>query len=185
MLSHTNDRVVPLNYPIFVLKTRHLTRFLNIIWTSLKMAITEFRSNKLRTFLSLLGVTFGIFCIISVLAMISSMKTAVQTDINSLGSNAVIIDKWQWGSDDDFPWWKYVKRPEIRFEEVAELKKRVPIIDNITFWTQDNASVEYDNNILSGVNYYGVGKTMQKLNTSVLEKDAICNRLISIMASTM
>ncbi len=163
MLSNANDRVVPLNYPIFILKTRYLTRFLNIIWTSLKMALTEFRSNKLRTFLSLLGVTFGIFCIISVLAMISSMKTAVQTDINSLGSNAVIIDKWQWGNDNDFPWWKYEKRPEIKFEEVAELRNRVPIIDNITFWTQDNASVEYDNNILSGVNYYGVGEDYAKI----------------------
>ena len=45
------------------------------------MALQEFRSNKLRTFFSLLGITFGIFCIISVLATISSMKTAVQNDI--------------------------------------------------------------------------------------------------------
>jgi len=50
------------------------------------MALQEFRSNKLRTFLSLLGITFGIFCIISVLATISSMKTAVQDDIKKTGN---------------------------------------------------------------------------------------------------
>ena len=45
------------------------------------MALQEFRSNKLRTFLSLLGITFGIFCIISVLSTIGSMEVAIQKDI--------------------------------------------------------------------------------------------------------
>ncbi len=152
------------NYTIFILKTNSLTRYLNIIWTSLKMALAEFRSNKLRTFLSLLGITFGIFCIISVLATISSMKTAVQSDINALGSNAVIIDKWQWGNDDnEYPWWKYVKRPSPKFENVAELKERLPLIQYATFWTQDNASVEHENDILKGVNYYGAGEDYAKI----------------------
>ncbi len=67
------------------------------------MALQEFRSNKLRTFLSLLGITFGIFCIISVLATISSMKTAVQNDIKTLGTNTVFIDKWQYANDGTLP----------------------------------------------------------------------------------
>ena len=128
------------------------------------MALTEFRSNKLRTFLSLLGITFGIFCIISVLATINSMKTAVQNDINALGSNAVIIDKWQWGNDDrEYPWWKYVKRPFPKFENVAELKERVPVIQYATFWTQDNSVVEHENDILNGVNYYGAGEDYARI----------------------
>src|SRR5271170_1385715 len=59
-------------------------RFLNIIWSSFKMALQEFHSNKLRTFLSLLGITFGIFCIISVLAIISSMELALKTELKSI-----------------------------------------------------------------------------------------------------
>ena len=57
------------------------------------------RFAALPTFLSLLGITFGIFCIISVLATISSMKTAVQNDIKSLGTNTVFIDKWEYRND--------------------------------------------------------------------------------------
>jgi len=110
------------------------------------------------------GITFGIFCIISVLATINSMKTAVQNDINALGSNAVIIDKWQWGNDDrEYPWWKYVKRPSPKFENVAELKERVPIIQYATFWTQDNSVVEHENDILNGVNYYGAGEDYARI----------------------
>ncbi|MFI5192500.1 MAG: ABC transporter permease [Chitinophagales bacterium] len=127
------------------------------------MAITEFRSNKLRTFLSLLGITFGIFCIISVLATINGMKTAVQNDIKALGSNTVFIDKWEYMNSNDYPWWRFVKRPSPKFEEVAELKERVPIIQNATFLTQDNSVVEFENDILSGINYYGAGEDFSKI----------------------
>ncbi len=127
------------------------------------MAITEFRSNKLRTLLSLLGITFGIFCIISVLATINGMKTAVQNDIKALGSNTVFIDKWEYMNSNDYPWWRFVKRPSPKFEEVAELKERVPIIQNATFLTQDNSVVEFENDILSGINYYGAGEDFSKI----------------------
>jgi putative ABC transport system permease protein len=145
------------------IKTRNLTRYLNIIITSLKMAIQEFRSNKLRTFLSLLGITFGIFCIISVLATISSMKTAVQNDIKTLGTNTVFIDKWEYRNDNNYPWWRYYKRPTPKYEELKQLKDRVPIIQNATFMTQDQSVFEYGNDMLNGTNYYGVTEDFAKI----------------------
>src|SRR5882762_10430567 len=105
-----------------VLNSICMFRFLNIFWTSLKMALQEFRSNKLRTFLSLLGITFGIFCIISVLATISSMQLAVNNDLKSLGNKTIYIDKWQYGGGPDYPWWKFVKRPNQKYEEMKQLR---------------------------------------------------------------
>ncbi len=131
-------------------------RFLNIVLTSLKMALQEFRSNKLRTFLSLLGITFGIFCIISVLATINSMKIAIQNDIKTLGSNTIFIDKWEYRNDNNYPWWKFIKRPAPKYEEMKQLKQRVPILANATFLMGDNSTIEMGSDVLSGVNYYGV-----------------------------
>jgi putative ABC transport system permease protein len=127
------------------------------------MALQEFRSNKLRTFLSLLGITFGIFCIISVLATVSSMKTAVQNDINSLGSNSVFIDKWEYRNDNNYPWWRYYKRPTPKYEELKQLKDRVPIIENATFMTKDQSTLEYGTDVLNGTNYYGVTEDFAKI----------------------
>ena len=127
------------------------------------MALQEFRSNKLRTFLSLLGITFGIFCIISVLATISSMKTAVQNDIKSLGTNTVFIDKWEYRNDNNYPWWRYYKRPTPKFEELKELKDRVPIIQNASFMTQDQSVIEYGSDMLNNTNYYGVTEDFFKI----------------------
>src|SRR5579871_1759414 len=100
---------------------RVMFRNLAIVWTSFKMALQEFRSNKLRTFLSLLGITFGIFCIISVLSTISSMQQAVNND------------KWQYSGGPDFPWWKYIKRPVPKIEEAKLLRLKVPDAEHIDF----------------------------------------------------
>jgi putative ABC transport system permease protein len=135
---------------------RVMFRFLNIAGTSLKMALQEFRSNKLRTFLSLLGITFGIFCIISVLATINSMKIAVKDGLNSLGSRTIFVDKWEWRDDDNYPWWKYVKRPNPKYEEMKELKQRVPYVANASYVISDNASLELGSDVLTGINFYGV-----------------------------
>ena len=90
------------------------------------MAVEEFRSNKLRTFLSLFGVTIGIFCIISVLSTVGSLEAAVQNDIKSLGSKTVYIDKWEYKGGDEYPWWKYVNRPTPKFREIELLRQKVP-----------------------------------------------------------
>lgn len=121
------------------------------------MALQEFRSNKLRTFLSLLGITFGIFCIISVLATIGSMEAAIQRDIKALGSNTVYIDKWDYsGGDGDYPWWKYTKRPNPKYEEMDVLRQKVSTASNIAYCTNTQANIEFEDDVLTNVNYYGI-----------------------------
>ncbi|MBS1947812.1 MAG: ABC transporter permease [Bacteroidetes bacterium] len=131
-------------------------RYFEIIGTSFRMAMQEFRSNKLRTFLSLLGITFGIFCIISVLSTISSMEYAIQNDIKSLGTSSVFIDKWEYRNDNNYPWWKFIKRPEPKYEEMKLLKQHVPVLKNVSYSANISDKLEYGDNVLKGVTYYGV-----------------------------
>jgi putative ABC transport system permease protein len=132
-----------------------MRRFVAIIWSSLKMALQEFRSNKLRTFLSLFGVTIGIFCIISVLSTVNSLEMKVQGDLKALGNNTIYIDKWVYVGGDEYPWWKYVKRPYPKYEEMRALKDKVPSAANIAFVTDLNSTIEYKQDQLTGVTYYG------------------------------
>jgi putative ABC transport system permease protein len=138
-------------------------RHLEIVWTSFKMALQEFRSNKLRTFLSLLGITFGIFCIISVLSTISSMQSAVNNDLKSFGTKTIYIDKWQYSGGPDFPWWKYVKRPVPKIEEARLLRMKVPDAQHIDFEIDNSGNVDYGDNSLSGVQYYGNTEDFDKI----------------------
>ena len=129
------------------------------------MAVEEFRSNKLRTFLSLFGVTIGIFCIISVLATIGSLEQAIQKDIKSLGTNTVYIDKWEYKGGPDYPWWKFVNRPTPTASEINIIRQKVPSTQHIAFETQVNDKVEFENSVLNNVNYYGVSPEFFDIQT--------------------
>lgn len=134
-----------------------MRRIIEILGSSLNLTWQEFKSHKIRTLLSLSGVAFGIFCIISVLATVNSLEYAVQKDIKALGSNTVYIDKWEYADGgNDYPWWKYVKRPSPKLEEMKLLKEKVPAAANIAFNISTSSTLEFAENIVSGVNYYGI-----------------------------
>ncbi|MEP7277498.1 MAG: ABC transporter permease [Bacteroidota bacterium] len=140
-------------------------RALEIIWSSFKMALAEFRSNKLRTFLSLFGITVGIFCIIGVLATVDSLQRNVQNDIKSLGSNTIYIDKWDYSGQ--IPWWKLVNRPSPKYEEIKMLKQRSELTKNVAFNISNTSKIEWDDEAVTGVNFYGITEdfsNIQKLD---------------------
>lgn len=89
------------------------------------MVLSELRNNKLRTFLSLLGVTIGIFCIISVLTVFDSLQQNIQQSMQNLGSKNLYVGKYPWIPEDkgEYPWWKYKTRPVSTYSEVVALKK--------------------------------------------------------------
>jgi putative ABC transport system permease protein len=101
------------------------------------MSVQELSNNKLRSSLSLIGIAFGIFCIIGVLATVNSLENKVQTDIKALGTNTIYIDKWQYGGgDEDYPWWKYINRPNPKFDEVKFIKEKSSLQNTFVISTQ-------------------------------------------------
>jgi putative ABC transport system permease protein len=148
-----------------------MRRLLEILGSSLSLTWQEFRSHKVRTLLSLSGVAFGIFCIIGVLTMVESLQKAVQNDIKALGSNTVYIDKWEYaGGGADYPWWKYVKRPAPKLEEMTMLKLKTSSAKNIAMKIEDNSNVEIDDNIVTNINYYGVTEDFANIQSIEIEQ---------------
>lgn len=144
-----------------------MIKVLTILWNSFKMALGELKANKLRTFLSLFGITIGIFCIIGVLATIDSLQSKIKTDLSSFGNNSVYIDKWDYSGGPEYPWWKFVKRPSMKMEEMEFVKKKSSLASNMAFFMQTQESFSYEDNILKGVNLYGVTpeyKNIQSFN---------------------
>jgi putative ABC transport system permease protein len=130
------------------------------------MALQELWKNKLRTFLSLFGVTIGIFCIIGVLATVESLQTNIQNQLKSLGNNTIYVDKWEWaGGGPDYPFWKYAKRPSPKFDELSEIKKRTATAQFAAFLLNTTSTVEVENNTLSNVILYGVTQDYQSIQS--------------------
>lgn len=140
-------------------------RSLEIVSSSFKMALLELWKNKLRTFLSLFGITIGIFCIISVLATVGSLERNIQNEIKSLGSNTIYVDKWDYsaGGGPDYPWWKYVNRPYPKYEEVRQIMDRTTGAKYVAFKIDVQDKIDYGNNSLSGVEVFGVSEQFNNI----------------------
>ena len=110
-----------------------MRRTFEILYTTLKLALQELGKNKLRTFLSLFGVTIGIFCIIGVLSTVSSLERNIQDGVKSLGTNTIYIDKWDYQGGAEYPWWKYVNRPSPKLIETKLIKEKIGGNINIVF----------------------------------------------------
>jgi len=106
---------------------------IKLIFESLVFALNALSVNKVRTSLSLLGITIGIFSIISVFTIFDSLENAIKSEINSLGNNVIFIQKWPWAMGGDYPWWKYYQRPEPKLKEMDELVKRSNTIEDAAF----------------------------------------------------
>lgn len=153
-----------------------MIKLLSILWNSFRMALQELRVNKLRTFLSLFGITIGIFCIIGVLATVDSLERKVQNDIKAFGNNTIYIDKWNYGGDGhDYPWWKYVKRPQMRYEEMKFIKSKSQLGANAAMFVSSNVTLSYLDNTLSGINLYGVSEEFNSIQTIDIEAGRYIN----------
>ena len=135
-----------------------MQRTLSIFSTSLRLAIQELWKNKLRTFLSLFGITIGIFCIIGVLSTVQSLEQNLQNEIKSLGTNTIYLDKWEYGAGGgpDYPWWKFQKRPVPKYAELQAIKERTATAKYAAFKIQVTDNVTVKDNVVSGVNIYGI-----------------------------
>lgn len=129
------------------------------------MALQELRVNKLRTFLSLFGITIGIFCIIGVLATVSSLEGKIQADIQSFGSNTIYIDKWEYTGGSEYPWWKFINRPSPKYEEVKQIKERSSLSKYICYFNSTTANAKFEDEQLNNVNIYGISEDFDKIQT--------------------
>ena len=71
--------------------------FRNDIWENLKMAMDTLRMNKMRSFLTVLGVVIGVWTVMAIASIISGIDYAVTKQIESIGTNSIFITKTERG----------------------------------------------------------------------------------------
>jgi putative ABC transport system permease protein len=99
------------------------------------LTIQQFWSNKMRTFLSLFGISIGIFSIISILTAVDALRNNINDSINSLGDNVLFVNKWAWTFDGptDYPWWKYFQRPQIKYNIYKCVENKTKLGESVAF----------------------------------------------------
>ena len=128
------------------------------IYESFRFAARALKSNVLRTILSLLGVTVGIFAIISVLTMVDSLEKNIKDSLNFLGTGVIYIDKWPYTADNDgeYRWWDFWQRPNASYNEYKFLQTNLNNQNGIAIFAgKGNTIIKRDNNSIGQIELTG------------------------------
>lgn len=125
--------------------------YLRVLKESFNFAINALRNNKLRTFLSLLGVTIGIFSIIAVLAAVDSLEKEIKGSLSSLDNSTIILMRFSFGPT-DIPNWKREQFPDMSYDEYQHLNRVMPDMEAASFvMNVPRENIKYEEKTVTGV----------------------------------
>ncbi len=117
---------------------------LGLVRESVSFAFSSIKTERLRTFLSLFGVTIGIFSIVAVFCVVDSLRANIMEGIRSFGSDVVYVNTFPMVMDgSDVPWWEYVKRPPITQENFEFLARNSKTSADVVYTLLDYSQVSY------------------------------------------
>ncbi len=125
--------------------------YLRVLKESFYFAVNALINNKLRTFLSLLGVTIGIFSIIGVLAAVDSLKQEIEGSLSNLSDTTIYFfpEPFQ---QTDIPRWKYKQFPRVTYGEYNYIKRNIPNVDAVSYQIfLPTQNIKYEKETVSSV----------------------------------
>lgn len=165
--------------------------YLKLIRESLIFAFNELIVNKIRTFLSLLGITIGIFSVISVFTIFDSMEIYLRDSINSLGSNVLFVQKWPW-MEENLEWWKIMNRDEPGLDDLEVINQKSELAEATSFMAGTNKTLKNGNNSMENISVQGVSYDYPKILSLEIqsgrfftELEANNGRGVAIIGSTV
>ena len=152
-----------------------------VVLIQLKEGITftwnELKNNKFRTFLSLLGVSIGIFTIVAIFTAVDALKSNVKKGFESFSNNLVQVSKWPMTPEDEdgnpltdqasmnmeYRWWDYMKRPDITYNHFKFLKANSKLAEDFLFAYGASTRVKYGRNTSGEVNVSCTTSALEKM----------------------
>jgi len=153
--------------------------YLRVFKESFSFALNALRNNKLRTFLSLLGVTVGIFSIIAVLAAVDSLDKKIKENLAGLDKNTIYLTKFSFGPT-EVPRWKRDNFPQTDYDDYEFIRRNVPGIAASAYVIfGGNETVRYQGETISGVNVTPVSNEIYTIEDFKVEKGRFYSELES------
>ena len=154
--------------------------YLRVLKESFYFAVNALKNNKLRTMLSLLGVTIGIFSIIAVLAAVDSLEKEIKGSLSSLDQSTMIVARFSFGPT-EIPQWKRQQFPDVTYEEYEYLSRNLPDLEAASFVLNvPNEPVKFEENTANDVGIAAVSWEYYDIEALQLEEGRFFNQAESV-----
>ncbi len=148
-----------------------------ILIESIYQVFSSLRSNKLRTFLSLLGIVIGIFCIVAVMSAVNSLENNVVSGFSELGSDVIYVQKSPW-NDEGGTWWKYRKRPDPDYKDYKAIANKSKLAESVAYNIfTGGRTAKFNSNSVSNAFFMGSTFDYKNFKTTEIEKGRYFTKL--------
>ena len=89
-----------------------------MIFQSIKMALKSIKTNKLRSFLTMLGIIIGVFALVVLVSLVSGATSAITDSISGIGNDLISVNLFDWGDSD-----------RMTLKEVSELPEKLEHVE--------------------------------------------------------
>lgn len=121
-----------------------------------RFAIHAISSNRMRAFLTMLGVATGIFAITGILTMVNSLQKSATESVANLGNTTIFVHHWPWAEGGN-EWYKFIGRPKVSYRDFQRLKQNMRRVEGVAYTvTLRNQAVQADAQNVSGIELLGV-----------------------------
>jgi putative ABC transport system permease protein len=139
--------------------------FFRLIKEGFLLAVSSILGNKLRTFLSLFGITIGIFAIISVFTVLDWMEKSVKDSIASLGDDVIYVQKFPWSFDPNLAWWDIIEWPAVSLDDYEAIIRNSTKSEAAAFTVIFNRNLKQRDNAVNGALIWGVTEDFEVIRS--------------------
>jgi putative ABC transport system permease protein len=143
--------------------------FFRLLKEGLYFAVNSVVVNKLRTFLSLFGITIGIFSIISVFTVLDWMEKSIRDTISSMGDNVLYVHKWPWGLNMNLNWWDIARWPSVSKEDYQAMLNKSTKAETVCFVVSQGKQIKYKKNIATNASLSSVTDGYENIRSFEIE----------------
>ncbi len=140
--------------------------FIRLFKEGFIFAVNSIIVNKLRTFLSLFGITIGIFSIISVFTVLDWMAKSIHESISTLGDNVIYVEKWPWSFNPNLAWWDIINGHQYQ-KMITKLCLTGPSkASTACYSVMQPKQIKYNKNLANDITIWATTPEFQEIRSS-------------------
>lgn len=154
-----------------------------------KSALTAIFTNRMRSFLTVLGIVIGVTSVILLISLVSGLKTYITSQIEGLGANLLIVIPGRIGGARSPGG---VQANRLIFSDAVNLRNKFQLEAETSAAIQRNATLKYGNKEDIGAAIFGVEANYIKIITIKLtegrffkESEAQSARRVAVIGTTV